>query len=93
MKSILAAALVLAIPACADRGGSASAAADSAAVMSAVHDYRYAWMRGVAPEFSPAVEGRRPPVKAAILDPNAQPFHADLSLARRCVWPPRRMPP
>ena len=46
MKSILAAALVLAIPACADRGGSASAAADSAAVMSAVHDYRYAWMRG-----------------------------------------------
>ena len=43
---MLAAALVLAIPACANRGGSASTSADSAAVMSAVHDYRYAWMRG-----------------------------------------------
>ena len=43
---MLAAALFLAIPACANRGGSASTSADSAAVMSAVHDYRYAWMRG-----------------------------------------------
>jgi ketosteroid isomerase-like protein len=46
VKYVLAATLVLAIPACANRGSSASAAADSAAVMSAVHDYRYAWMRG-----------------------------------------------
>jgi ketosteroid isomerase-like protein len=47
VKFILTAVLVLAIPACANRGGSAASnTADSAAVMSAVHDYRYAWMRG-----------------------------------------------
>jgi ketosteroid isomerase-like protein len=46
VKFIFAAVFVLALPACSDRGGSASTAADSAAVMRAVHDYQYAWMRG-----------------------------------------------
>jgi len=46
VKYILAAVLVLVIPACTKRGNLASTSADSAAVMSAVHDYRYAWMRG-----------------------------------------------
>ena len=42
----MAALMVLSLPACANRGGSAAAStADSAAVMSAVERYRYAWMR------------------------------------------------
>ena len=39
-------ALLVAMAACSNRGGSTSNSADSAAVLSAVHDYRYAWMRG-----------------------------------------------
>ena len=47
MKLVFAAAVIsLALGACGNRGGSAETSADSAAVLSAVHDYRYAWMRG-----------------------------------------------
>lgn len=46
MKYVFTAVVLLAMPACANRAGSASSSADSAAVLSAVHDYRYAWMRG-----------------------------------------------
>lgn len=46
MKFVVGVAALLAIPGCANRGGSASASADSAAVMSAVDQYRRAWERG-----------------------------------------------
>jgi len=45
VKFVVLAGLALALPACANRAGS-SASADSAAVMSAVDQYRRAWMRG-----------------------------------------------
>lgn len=46
MKFLFTAVFVLAVPACANRAGSSSTAADSAAVMSAVDQYRRAWERG-----------------------------------------------
>ena len=46
VKFVCAAVFLLAIPACANRNGSASTFADSAAVMSAADQYRRAWERG-----------------------------------------------
>ena len=46
MKFVLTVAVLLALPGCANRAGSASTSADSAAVMSAVDQYRRAWERG-----------------------------------------------
>ena len=43
---LFAAVLLLAMPACANRGGSASTSADSTAVVSAANEYCRAWMRG-----------------------------------------------
>lgn len=46
MRLVFTAVLVLAIPACANRAGSTSTAADSAAVVTAARQYAQAWMRG-----------------------------------------------